>query len=82
MNFQEWALKYMTDRGVFDDVAAKILNDIKAEKSNEDMSHRWGDNISDYPDIMLPVMAFIINRHVQEWCKTNAPLAWFLPMFQ
>ena len=40
MNFQEWALKYMTDRGVFDDVAAKILNDIKAEKSNEDMSHR------------------------------------------
>ena len=79
--FEQWTVEYMVSRGVFDDVAATILETIKNDEIYKDMAGRWQDDISGYPEVMLSVMAMAINRLVLEWCEKNAPLAWFKPLF-
>ena len=81
--FEQWALRYMTDRGVWDDDASKILAGIKADKTSQPMASRWNDLVVDTrPDVMLPVLAMKIDRAVLAWCEKNMPEAWFKPMFE
>jgi len=81
MTFREWGRKYLEERGMFEQQARIVLEDMEADPANEAMAGRWKDHIEGYPTSMLAVMAVALNRAAVEWIDANLPKAWYRPMF-
>ena len=83
MTVTEWMLESLTSRGMFDQDAEKIIEQLKPqlEKSDHSMSERWNDKISNYVMPIKTVWSIWLDRVALEWIDENAPQHWARPMF-
>lgn len=79
MNWNEFATKYLVDRGMFPEQAAKVLEIVKIR--HPEMNDRWGDGVDGYPDVMINVVTISLKQTGLEWINHNLPMAWYRPMF-
>lgn len=81
LTFKEWAVKYCFDRGMFEKVAAAVIEQLMQDESSDSMANRWNDTIDGYPPQMLGVLTVAINRIAVKYIEKNCPMAWYKSMF-
>ncbi len=81
MDFQKYGEKYLTDRGMFDDQASKIMKSVMVAPENDSMSNRWHDDIEGYLDTISILLGISLNDHALQYIDANIPKAWFREMF-
>ena len=82
MTFSEKIKSMLTQCGMFDDMAEKVLEMVKADPANEVMKNRWNDRVSDYPQVMENIMWLAAKKSALEYIEENCPNAWFKPVFE
>ena len=80
MTFEEKVKEYLVGNGMFDNQAEAVLQRMKA--GDDVMLHRWSDDTSEYPDVMLNVILLSARRHALDWIDENIPQAWFRGCFE
>lgn len=81
MNFFEAMKAQLTENGLFDDQAAKIMEIAVKDESLSNMNGRWADNIDGYPAGLANVTFALIRPIAYKWICENAPMAWFRAAF-
>jgi hypothetical protein len=81
MTLEEFAIKHLTDNGMFDAQAKQVIESVKSAKENEAMQGRWNDDSEGYPSSMMGVLIYTVNNHAVEYIDKNCPKAWFRPIF-
>lgn len=79
MTFQEFAEKFLEERGMFPNQAEQVIQHVKA--NHPEMELRWSDNVSGYPPVMQDVIATTLQSEGLAWIDRNLPMAWYRPMF-
>jgi hypothetical protein len=79
--FEQWSVRYLVDRGMFENQAAQVFQSVKSDEVNAPMAKRWNDTIDGYPPVMLNVLALGLNRAATQWIDANLPNAWYRPVF-
>lgn len=80
MNFEQFAIKWLTERGMFESQAEEVLEMVK--KYQTSMNGRWQDDISGYPAIMQNAIAISLKSTGLDWIKENKPMAFYRPIFE
>jgi hypothetical protein len=81
MNFEQWALKYLEDNGLWPDEARDVFDAMKADKANMEMEGVWHRTIDGYPVQMRAVLILGLRRHTLEYIDANKPMHFARPMF-
>lgn len=74
----------LTDRGMFDSQADKVLADFipAMNKESNEYNITWDRPADEYPDIMYSLWFQQLKVYALNWLNENAPEAWFKPMFK
>lgn len=75
MTFEEFCMKFLTERGMLDDQAKAVMEQVKSAEENESMADRWNDDIEEYPQSMMGIVVFAIKHHAIKWIDDNLPKA-------
>jgi hypothetical protein len=79
MTFQEFSIKYLTDRGMFDNQAVQVVEGVKSYQPS--MVSLWNQSIDGYPDAVKTGLVLSLRSSAVEWIDNNLPQAWFRSMF-
>ena len=79
MTFREWAIDYLTQRGLWPAEAQEVSQ--VATGRDDGMRGRWDDTIDGYPAQMLAVIALGLNHEALKWIDAYAPKHFARPMF-
>ncbi len=81
MKLEQYVIKYITDKGMFENQAKEVYEMLISEKFDifEPLMHK---NMGDYPPMFSAIIELIINEITMKWIKANKPKAWFRPMFE
>lgn len=79
MNFYDYFIKQLTERGVFKNQAEEIME--KVMTNNPMMEGRWSERTSNYPENLTNIIWMGIEDEALKYIKENCPQAWFRPMF-
>lgn len=73
----------LTSRGMFDNDADKVLDDVipQIDAYATGYNITWDRPASEYPDVLYGVMWVPLQEAALKWIDSNAPQAWFRPMF-
>lgn len=82
MTFKEAMHKKLTEHGMFDNQASKVLEECMQHESTESMESRWDHDVRNYPEGIQISLWLIVRSRAAEWIKRNIPKAWFRPMFE
>jgi hypothetical protein len=81
MTFNKYAIKYLTDRGMFPGQAAELLEKARDSPSLQFMTDLWNDSMENYPPSMVVGICMALDRIALEWIDSNLPLAGYRSMF-
>ena len=81
MTFEQWAVKYLEDNGLWPDEAKAVFEAMKSSKASNGMEGVWHRSIDGYPTQMRAVLALSLNRHALEYIDEHKPLHFARPMF-
>jgi hypothetical protein len=81
MTTKERFLKMITDNGVFDDQAEKMMQSVIEEFNADSYKVTWDRPASEYPDAFYIVCFMRIKPIIVKWIDANIPQAWFRAMF-
>lgn len=87
MTFYEYFKEMLGKKGMFPKQAEEVMQRVLAESAKgedyvlQEMGHRWGHQIDDYPSVLIPMIMLSIDNVALEYIKENCPEAWFRPMF-
>jgi hypothetical protein len=82
MTYKKKLTDMLLERGMFKDQAAQVMTAVIADPANEAMAGRWNDEVDAYPDVILKLAWINTRLHALAWIDTNAPGAWYRPMFE
>ena len=82
MTWQQFAEKYLSDNGMFEDGAKAVVALAIEHKLFAAMKGRWNDNISGYPEVMKTAFLLSLRAVAVEWIESNKPAAWYKACFQ
>lgn len=69
------------NHGLFEDQTATVMEMMKADEVNEAMEGRWGENVEDYPPVLLSVLWLSMRDCALRYIDANCPKAWFRSLF-
>ena len=78
---EEKLKQMLIDKGLFEDMAEEIMQQVKADDINAVMTNRWGEPVEGYPGSVLAVLWISTRDTALEWIDENLPNAWFRPLF-
>ncbi len=84
MTTKEQLLKMLTDRGMSEQQANKVM-ELAIPKINEasgGYAVTFDSPAEQYPKVVFMAMFIVVKKTALEWIETNIPEAWFKPMFQ
>lgn len=82
MTFRQWATKFCSDRGMFDDDAKAVVDLLIADPTSEPMQGRWDEDVSGYPPQMIAVTAVALKSVALKYIEEKTPMAWYKAMFE
>lgn len=71
----------LVDHGLWDEEAAKVMNQAEQNDSLKDMKGRWNDDVENYPPQLLAVVWMSVKLQAKQWLEANAPKHFALAMF-
>lgn len=77
-----WMFAYLFERGMFEDDAKQVVENVMNDEANEAMQGRWNDEIHGYPEVIKRMMALSLRNATIDWIDANCPKAWYRPMFE
>lgn len=81
MTIEGFLAKHLTENGLSDDQAGRVLDRYK-EEHKDSMGDRWRDSIDGYPVAMRSALILGVNRQAVLWIDENFPKHWARPMFE
>jgi hypothetical protein len=78
MTIKEWAIDYCYQRGIFQEQAEIIINNIV----KNEIIIPWDTDINKYDDRLKIVLAVSINAYAIEYIEKECPKAWFKELFR
>lgn len=82
MTFIEKFKKMLTERGMFESQAEKVMARVVTDKATESMEGRWNDDADGYPPQMIAILWMSVRRNAVEFIDDHCPAAWFRPVFE
>lgn len=82
MTFEEELRGMLLHRGMFHAGVDEVMTSVKADPANEAMAGRWNEEVDAYPDVILKLAWMSTRVHALAWIDTNAPGAWYRPVFK
>jgi len=82
MTIQETIHKMLCNHGIWDNEAAAIIEQAKADKTLEAMQNRWNDDAKGYPKSVLVITWIAVKRIAVEWLQEHKPKHFALFMLQ
>lgn len=79
MNFYNFFINQLTQRGVFEGQAKLIMDKVIA--NNPHMDGRWDELTINYPQQLTNIIWISVEQETLEFIKENCPQAWFRPIF-
>lgn len=75
--------KMLTDRGMFDSDADKVLENVipQIESMGPMYKITWNSPADGYPDTFYNLIWLLLRKTALKWIDENVPEAWFRPMF-
>jgi hypothetical protein len=68
---EQFLSKWLADRVMWPDQIAAVLSTVKND--HPEMVERWDDKVSDYPEMLLPVLLIDVRTTAIDWLKANKP---------
>ena len=78
---EEYIKDRLTKYGMFDEMAAEVVDLVKADKDLDSMRERWHEPVDAYPPMFMHALWLSVNRVAREYLDEKLPKAWFRPMF-
>lgn len=84
MTVREKLKKMLTDCGMFDNQADKVLEEAipAMESMGEAFTLTWDSPSEHYPDSMYSIIRIPLYKETLKWIDKNAPEAWFRDIFK
>lgn len=81
MNFEQLVKSHLESKCIFfnQDV---IIDYCKGHDLFQEMSGRWNEKTSLYPDVFSTIFIHSVNIVTLEWIKVNKPKAFYRPLFE
>jgi hypothetical protein len=80
MTIEAWAIKHLTDNGMFPQEAGAVIAAVKTQMGDV-MACRWSDDAEGYPGYLLAVLVLALNSNAVEWIDANKPKHWARMVF-
>lgn len=83
MTIEEELRKGLTENGMSEKQANRVIQKVKSLKANDTMAERWQHDIEDYPPPppFLTVLWLSVRQVALEDIDATCPQAWFRPLF-
>lgn len=81
MTIQQWLEKNLTESGMSQFQAQSVFEQMQQSQNTELEGVKFGDKLNSYPKEFYAVLSLTLRAEALKWIETNAPQAWFKPMF-
>ena len=71
----------LVNSGLFEDMADRVIEAVKADPVNESMEDRWDDEAEGYPEGIHALMALSACQHTLKIIDAECPKHWARPIF-
>ena len=79
MSFYEYITNQLTQRGMFNNQAKEVIENVM--KNQPEMDGRWEDDINGYPPALRNLIWVTVEHEALNYIKLRCPEAWFRAIF-
>lgn len=79
MTIQQSCKQHLDQFAIFESDIDKILDEVKADPANKDLTDRWHEDVSNYPPVIASIARMTAQSAAVTYFERENPMAWFLP---
>ena len=81
MTIEEELKSMLVNHGLFESMAEKVVEEVKADSSNMTMQGRWHDKREDYPSVIFAICWMSARVHALKIIDAECPKHWARQVF-